>query len=93
MPAGIGSLHRSIAVDGFCSDPGSVRRTEVGPVAPEYLDPLRAGVLDRLGDEVGDVVLATPGHPDVRRGGTGVLADEDVGGGDVEPCAPYAVVV
>jgi hypothetical protein len=32
-----------------------VRRIEVGAVAPEHLDPLRTGVLDRLGDEVGDV--------------------------------------
>jgi hypothetical protein len=31
---------------------------------------------------VGDVAFPTSGHPDVRRGGAGVLADEDVGGRD-----------
>jgi hypothetical protein len=35
-----------------------MRRTEFGAVAAKHLYPLRAGVLDGLGDEVGDVALA-----------------------------------
>ena len=57
-------------------------RAEVGAVAAEDVDPLAAGVLDGLGDQVGDVALAAAGHPDVRRGGAGVLADQQVRGGD-----------
>ena len=52
---------------------------EVGAVAAEDLDPLLSGVLDGLGDEVGGVGFAAAGHGDVRRGGAGGLADDDVG--------------
>ena len=57
-------------------------RTEVGAVAAEDVDPLAAGVVGGLGDQVGDVAFAAAGHPDVRRGGAGVLADEHVRGRD-----------
>ena len=48
----------------------------------EDVDPLAAGVVEVLGDEVGGVGVAAAGHGDVRRGGAGVLADEDVCGVD-----------
>ena len=55
------------------------RGSEVGAVAAEDVDPLGACVVDGLGDEVGGVVVAAAGHADVRRGGAGGLADEQVG--------------
>ena len=57
---------------------GGVAGAEVGAVAAEDLDPLGAGLLDGLGDEVGGVVVAAAGHADVRRGGAGGLAEQQV---------------
>ena len=73
---------RPVAVEVFGGAAGGVGGAEVGAVAAEYLDPLTPGVLDGLGDEVGDVALAAAGHADVRRRGAGVLADQDVRGRD-----------
>lgn len=61
---------------------GGVPGPEVGPVAAEDLDPLAASVFDGLRGEVGDVVVTTAGHPDVRRGGAGRLAEREVGNVD-----------
>ena len=61
---------------------GGVGGSEVGPVAGEGADPLGAGVRDAAGDQVRDVALAAAGHPDVRAGGAGVLAHEQVRRGD-----------
>ena len=55
---------------------------EVGAVAAEDGDPLLAGVLDRLGDQVRGIGVAAAGHRDVRRGGAGRVADGDVGAVD-----------
>ena len=46
----------------FCGVPWS----EVGAVTGEDVDPLAAGGVDGLGDEVGGVAVAAPGHGDVR---------------------------
>lgn len=70
----------TVAVDGFVGCSACVGRAEVGTVAAENGNPLVAGVLDRLGDQVGDVALAPASHADVGRRGSGVLADDDVGG-------------
>ena len=56
--------------------------SEVGAVAGEGVDPLGAGVVEGVGDEVGGVVVAAAGHGDVGGGGAGGLAEEEVGGGD-----------
>ena len=61
---------------------GGVGGSEVGPVAGERADPLGAGVLDAAGNQVGDVALTAAGHPDIRAGGAGVLAHEQVRRGD-----------
>ena len=53
--------------------------SEVGPVAGEDLDPLLAGVFEGLSDKVRSVAVTASGHGHVRRGGTGVLPDGDVG--------------
>ena len=58
---------------------GGVGGSEVGAVPVEGLDPLGAGVLEGVGDEVGGVGVPAAGHADVRRGGTGGLAEEEVG--------------
>jgi hypothetical protein len=55
---------------------------EVGAVAVEDVDPLATGVVDGLGDEVGDVAVAATGHADVRRGGAGGFSECEVGGVD-----------
>ena len=55
---------------------GGVRGTEVGAVATEHLDPLRACLLGGAGHEVGGVAVPTAGHADVRRGAAGRLPDE-----------------
>ncbi len=65
----------------FCGgEVGGVGWAEVGSVAAEDGDPLLAGVLEGLGDQVGDVVVPAPGHADVGRCGAAVLTDHDVGG-------------
>jgi hypothetical protein len=51
---------------------------EVGTVTTDGVIPEFAGVVEACGDEVGDVVLAPSGHPDVRRGTCGVLAEDEV---------------
>jgi len=56
-----------------------VAGSEVGPVAAEHLGPLAASVVDRVGDEVGGVVVPPSGHGDVRRGRAGRLAEGKVG--------------
>ena len=55
---------------------------EVGTVAAEDLDPLRACLVDARGDEVGGVAVPAAGHADVRRGGAGGFADDQVGVSD-----------
>lgn len=39
--------------------------SEVGAVTAEDLDPLSAGVVDRAGNQVGDVPVLAARHPDV----------------------------
>lgn len=56
-----------------------VTGSEVRPVAAEDLGPLSPGVVDRVGDKVRHVVVAAARHADVRRGGAGGLADDEVG--------------
>ena len=53
--------------------------SEVGTVPAEHLDPLPAGVVEGLRDEVGGVAVTPSGHGDVRRCCAGVFTDEDVG--------------
>ena len=53
--------------------------SEVGAVPAEGLDPLPAGVVEVLGDQVGGVGVAAAGHRDVGGRGAGVLPDHDVG--------------
>ena len=73
---------------------GRVGGAEVGAVAAEHLDPLLAGVVEVVGDEVGGVVLAAAGHARRRptrrwcarraarwRGADGVALDAVDGGG------------
>lgn len=67
-----------VAVDGVQRLGLGVRWTEVGSVAAEDLDPLLPGVLDRLGHEVSNIAVTSPGHRDVRRRSTGGLTDGDV---------------
>ncbi len=55
----------SVAVDVLGRCLGGMRGAEVGAVAAEDLDPLRSGVLDGLGDEVGGV--ASGGRGSCRR--------------------------
>ena len=50
--------------------------SEVGTVPAEHVAPLLARTLDGFGDEVRDVSLPSPCHPDVRRRGSAVLADQ-----------------
>ena len=56
--------------------------SEVCAVAVEHVDPLLAGVVDGLGDDVGGVGCASSGHVDVRRRGAGVFTDDEVRGVD-----------
>lgn len=72
----------AVAVDVLVDPPGRVAGPEVGAVAAEDLDPLLACFVNGVGDEVSDVAVASAGHRDVRRGGSGVLADDEVGGVD-----------
>lgn len=55
----------SVALDVFGCALGRVSRPEVGVVTAEDLDPLLAGIVEILGHEVGDVVVAASGHADV----------------------------
>src|SRR5450759_720229 len=66
--------------------PGGVGRAEVGAVSGEDLDPLVAGRLRCVGDEVGGVVVPAPGHRDIGRGCAGVFPNDQVcgvGGGSL----------
>ena len=61
-------------------------RAEVGAVSGEDLDPLVAGRLRCVGDEVGGVVVPAPGHRDIGRGCAGVFPNDQVcgvGGGSL----------
>jgi hypothetical protein len=69
-----------------------VGRAEVRTVAAEDGDPLTPLIVDRFRHHVGDVVLATTGHADVRRGGAGVLTTSTWQVLAVSPWAPKAVV-
>src|SRR4051794_28447165 len=69
---------RAVPVDRVDGEPSGVGGAQVRAVAAEDIDPLPAGVLEGLGDEVGGVALAAAGHGDVRRRGAGGLADGDV---------------
>jgi hypothetical protein len=60
---------------------GGVRRPEVGAVAGEHGDPLPAGLVDAVSDEVGRVAGAAAGHADVGRRRAGVLTDRHVSTG------------
>ena len=73
---------RSVPVDVVRGPLCGVAGPEVGAVAVEDVDPLAAGVVDGLGDEVDDVAVAAAGHADVRRGGAGRFAEREVGGAD-----------
>jgi len=58
---------------------GGAARPEVGAIATEDLGPLLSSIIERVGDKVGDVVMAAARHADVRRGRAGGLADDEVG--------------
>src|ERR1019366_6587524 len=61
-------------------EPGGVGRAWVGAVPFEDLDPLVAGLLRCVGDEVGGVVVPAPGHRDIGAGCAGVFPHEQVCG-------------
>ena len=80
-PVSAGSGRRrlwAVGVDRLERAYGGVRWAEVGAVAAEHLDPLRARLVEVVGDEVGGVAVPAAGHADVRRRGAGGLTDEQV---------------
>ena len=82
----------AVAVDaprGRCSWRG---RAEVGAATSEDLHPLLLGLVEGVGDQVGDVALPAPGHPHVGGGGTCGLPDDRWAVWTVSPWAPWAVV-
>ena len=75
-----GGLLGAVALDVLGGLLGGGGGAEVGPVPGEHLLPLAPGVVDVVGDQVGDVVVPAAGHRDVGRGGGGVLAQHQVPG-------------
>src|SRR4029079_5969990 len=73
------TLLRAVSLDRLEGLPLGVGWAEVGAVAGEDLDPLSAGILDGLGDEVCGVVVPPSRHRDVRRGGTRGVPDGNMG--------------
>lgn len=59
-----------------------MRRPQVGTIAREHIAPLLARILEGLSDEMRDVSLVAACHPDVRRRGSAVLADQHMALGD-----------
>jgi hypothetical protein len=72
----------AVAFDGVDGPASRVCWSEVGAITAEYIDPLPAGLVGVLGDDVRDVGGAAAGHGDVRRRGPGVFADGDVSAPD-----------
>ena len=62
----MGTDNGPVAVDGVDHLPSGVRRTEVGAVAREDVDPLAAGTVEVLGDQVRSVLVAAASHRNVR---------------------------
>ena len=82
----------AVAVDVLKGALSRVGRSKVRAVAAEHCDPLGARLVDGVGDEVGGVVVAAPGHTDVRRGRAGRIADQKMRGLDGVAWAPWTVV-
>lgn len=72
-------LPRAVPLDVLSGRLGGVGRSEVSAVPAKDVDPLLSGIVEGAGNDVGDVVMAAPRHADVRRSGTGGLADNEVG--------------